>query len=103
MPGNRRRAVALPMLACDRVGLRVMKCFSNGAAVSNRITALNLLTLKRRDVGVVDRVRLESVAPLSWRRPSRIPNEARCGPPPIPSVKPESLQQLRRRDLADTI
>jgi hypothetical protein len=40
MPGDRRRGVALAMLAFDRVGLRVVKCFANGAALSNRITAL---------------------------------------------------------------
>jgi hypothetical protein len=40
MPGDRRRGVALPILAFDRVGLRVVKGFANGATLSNRIAAL---------------------------------------------------------------
>jgi len=38
--GDRRRGAALPMLGCDRVDLRAVKCFANGAALRNRIIAL---------------------------------------------------------------
>ena len=80
--------------------------FEGGFCVRLSRTARKALILKRRDVGVVDRARLESVSLSVYLGERRItPRAAKaadnvgCEPPQIPSIKAQSRQTLAAPDL----
>ena len=77
----------------DVVGSAALEVYADGTLLRSVAVAPDV---QGQGVG-----RMLTKAALSLAEANRTPNEACCEPPQIPSIKAQSLYQLRRRDLAD--